>query len=272
MDRAGVSVNSEKFTGVVEEGTIMAVGGPAAHLLELDSTTKGLLTEYACRARRVTSVCTGAFLLASAGLLDGRRATTHWRYAGALQTQYPRVQVDADRIFIKDDNVWTSAGLTAGIDLALALIEDDCGAEVAKGVAKDMVVYHRRLGGQSQYSTMLEITPNSGRVREALCYARAHLNTPLSVEALADVAGIGLRQFSRIFLNATGTTPARAVERMRLEVARPKIEEGSEPIEKIAREVGFGSAETMCRSFLKACGRTPQELRRSARKQPPYRD
>lgn len=239
-----------------------------AHLLELDSATKSLLSECGSHTSRVASVCTGAFLLASAGLLDGRRATTHWRYAGALQTQYPRVQVDAERIFIKEGNVWTSAGLTAGIDLALALIEDDCGSEIAKGVAKDTVVYHRRLGGQSQYSTMLEIMPTSGRVREALCYARAHLNKPLSVETLADAAGVGLRQFSRIFLNATGTTPAKAAERLRLEAARPKIEEGSEPIERIAQDVGFGSAETMCRSFIKAFGRTPQELRRSARKHP----
>lgn len=268
IDRAGVSVHSEKFTGVVEAGTILVVGGPAAHLLELDSATENLLRQYACHSSRVASVCTGAFLLAAAGLLDERRATTHWRYAGTLQTQYPRVQVDADRIFIKEGNVWTSAGLTAGIDLALALIEDDCGSEIAKGVARDMVVYHRRLGGQSQYSTMLEITPTSGRVREALCYARAHLNKPLSVEILADAAGVGLRQFSRIFLNATGTTPAKAVERLRLEIARPKIEEGSEPIERIAQDVGFGSADTMCRSFLKAFGRTPQELRRSARTHP----
>jgi transcriptional regulator GlxA family with amidase domain len=266
IDRAGISINSEKFVGVVENGTILAVGGPAAHLLELDPTTKGLLSEYASHTNRVASVCTGAFLLASAGLLDDRRATTHWRYAGTLQAQYPRVQVDADCIFIKDGNVWTSAGLTAGIDLALALIEDDCGSEVAKGVARDMVVYHRRLGGQSQYSTMLEITPTSGRVREALCYARAHLKEPLSIENLADAAGVGLRQFSRIFLNATGTTPAKAVERLRLEAARPKIEEGSEPIERIAQDVGFGSAEKMCRSFLRAFSRTPQELRRSARK------
>jgi transcriptional regulator GlxA family with amidase domain len=272
VDRAGLSINSEQFTDVVENETILVVGGPAAHLYELDVATRNLLSEYARHSNRIASVCTGAFLLASAGLIDGRRATTHWRYAGLLQAQYPRVQVDADRIFIKDANVWTSAGLTAGIDLALALIEVDCGSEVAKGVARDMVVYHRRLGGQSQYSTMLEITPTSERVREVLSYARAHLNEPLSVDNLADVAGVGLRQFSRIFLNATGTTPAKAVERLRLEVARPRIEEGLEPIDKIAQDVGFGSAETMCRSFVKAFGRTPQELRRSARKHPGFFD
>ncbi|ARN79788.1 GlxA family transcriptional regulator [Methylocystis bryophila] len=268
IDRAGIIINSKKFADVAENETILVVGGPAAHLLELDPATKNLLAEYASPTNRVASVCTGAFLLASAGLLDDRRATTHWRYAGILQSRYPRVQVDADRIFIKDGNVWTSAGLTAGIDLALALIENDCGSDIAKGVARDMVVYHRRLGGQSQYSTMLEIMPTSHRVREALCYARAHLDKPLSVETLADAAGVGLRQFSRIFINATGTTPAKAVERLRLEAARPKIEEGSEPIERIAQAVGFGSADTMCRSFVKACGRTPQELRRSARKHP----
>ncbi len=267
-DRAGLSVNTEKCRDVAGNETILVVGGPAAHLYELDSETKKLLSEYARHSVRIASVCTGAFILASAGLLDGRRATTHWRYAGLLQTQYPSVHVDADRIFIKDRDVWTSAGLTAGIDLALALIEDDCGSAVAKGVARDMVVYHRRLGGQSQYSTMLEMEPTSGRVREVLCYARSHLKEPLSVESLASVAGMGLRQFSRNFLKATGTTPAKAVERLRLEMARPRIEEGLESIAKIAEDVGFGSAEKMCRGFVKAFGRTPQELRRSARKHP----
>jgi transcriptional regulator GlxA family with amidase domain len=267
-DRAGLSINTEKYRDVAENETILVVGGPAAHLYELGSETKNLLSECARHSVRIASVCTGAFILASAGLLDGRRATTHWRYAGLLQTQYPSVHVDADRIFIKDRNVWTSAGLTAGIDLALALIEDDCGSAVAKGVARDMVVYHRRLGGQSQYSTMLEMEPTSGRVREVLCYARAHMKEPLSVESLANVAGMGLRQFSRNFLNATGTTPAKAVERLRLEIARPRIEEGLQSIAKIAEDVGFGSAEKMCRGFVKAFGRTPQELRRSARKHP----
>ena len=265
IDRAGVSIGTERFTEIGGNETILAVGGPTAYFNELNSATKDLLSESALRANRVASVCTGAFLLAAAGLLDGRQATTHWRYAGILQTQYPMVQVNIDRIFIKDGNIWTSAGMTAGIDLALVLIEDDFGSAVAKSVARELVVYHRRLAGQSQFSVMLDITPTSGRVRDALCYARDHMSEPLSVERLAEVACVGLRQFNRIFLNATGTTPAKAIERLRLELARPRIEETLEPLEKIARDVGFGTAEKMCRSCMNVFGRTSQELRRTAR-------
>lgn len=264
-DRAGVVVDTKRFTSIEANETIVAVGGPYAHLHELDSPTKALLCDAAARAKRVASVCTGAFLLAAAGLLDGRRATTHWRYAGTLQTLYPKVRVDVNRIFIQDRNVWTSAGMSAGIDLALALIGDDFDSELAKGIARDMVVYHQRLGGQSQFSTLLEIMPASGRVRDALCYARDHLDEPLSVDRLAEVACLSLRQFSRIFLEATGTTPARAVERLRLEAARPRIEDQSEALEKIARDVGFGDVERMRRSCVNVFGRTPQELRRAAR-------
>ncbi|MDD4915718.1 MAG: GlxA family transcriptional regulator [Methylococcales bacterium] len=265
--RAGLCIESCKFTGDNEHaGTILVVGGPTAHLVELDIDTKEWLAENAHHVtNRVGSVCTGTFLLAAAELLNGKRVTTHWRYAGILQTQYPMVQVDVDRIFIKDGNIWTSAGMTAGIDLALTLIEDDFGADLAKSIARDMVVYHRRLGGQSQYSAMLDITPAAGRVRDVMYYAREHLSEPLSMNQLADVACLSLRQFNRIFLNATGVTPTKAVERLRLDVARPKIEETSESFEKIARDVGFGTAEKMCRSCLNIFGRTPQELRRASR-------
>lgn len=193
-DRAGLSMASEKFAEVGDHATIVAVGGPAAHVYGLNALTKDFFSESARRGNRVVSVCTGAFLLAAAGLLDGRRATTHWRYAGLLQSQYPKV-----------------------------LIEDDFGSSVAKGVAKDMVVYRRLLGGQSQFSAILEITPTSGRVRDVFCYARDHLREPLPVERLAEVACISPRQFSRTFFNATGMTPAKAIERLRLEVARPEL-------------------------------------------------
>lgn len=266
LDRAGLSINTEKFTEIGENETLLAVGGPTAHVHELNAATKALFSENASQGNRVVSVCTGAFLLASAGLLDGRRATTHWRYAGILQTLYPRVQVDIDRIFIKDGNVWTAAGLTAGIDLALMLIEADFDSTIAKSVARDMVVYHRRLGGQSQFSAMLDITPTSGRVRDVLCYARDHLSEPLPVERLAEIACVSPRQFSRIFFNATGMTPAKAIERLRLETARPRIEETREPLDQIARDMGFGSAEKMCRSCVNVFGRTSQELRRTAGK------
>ncbi len=266
LDRAGLSITTERFAEVGGNETIVAVGGPTAHVYGLNDLTKRFLSESARRGNRVVSVCTGAFLLAASGLLDGRRATTHWRYAGLLQSHYPKVLVDIDRIYIKEGNIWTAAGLTAGIDLALMLIEDDFGSSVAKSVAKDMVVYHRRLGGQSQFSAILDITPTSGRVRDVLCYARDHLREPLPVERLAEVARISPRQFSRTFFNATGMTPAKAIERLRLEVARPRIEETLEPLEQIARDIGFGSAEKMCRSCLNVFGRTSQELRRAARK------
>lgn len=265
LDRAGLTIASEGFGEIGQSDTILAVGGPTAHEYALNEASRALIRESSQMAARVGSVCTGAFLLAAAGILNSRRATTHWRYAGLLQTQYPSVQVDADRIFIKDGDVWTSAGMTAGMDLALALIEDDCGPEVAKGVARDMVVYHRRLGGQSQFSAMLELAPPSGRVRDALCYAREHLNEALTVERLADVACVSLRQFNRIFVNATGTTPARAIELLRLDAARSRIEEGSEPFERIACDVGFGSVERMRRSCVAIFGQSPQELRRAAR-------
>ncbi|WP_426991395.1 GlxA family transcriptional regulator [Methylomonas sp. CM2] len=199
-DRAGLSIATERLAKVGDNQTIVAVGGPTAHVYGLNALTKDFFSESARQGNRVVSVCTGAFLLAAAGLLDGRRATTHWRYAGLLQSCYPKVLVDIDRIYIKEGNIWTAAGLTAGIDLALMLIEDDFGSSVAKSVAKDMVVYHRRLGGQSQFSAILDITPTSGRVRDVLCYARDHLRESLSVERLAEVACISPRQFSRTFL------------------------------------------------------------------------
>ncbi len=217
-------------------------------------------------ARRVTSVCTGAFLLANAGLLEGRRATTHWRYAGVLQSRFPAIRVDADRIFVADAGVWTSAGVTAGIDLALALIEEDYGSELARTIARDLVVPYRRPGGQSQFSTLLELEPTSDRVRQALAFAREHLHERLPVERLAEAACISARHFGRLFLSETGETPARAVERLRVEAARPRVEESREPLEMIARKVGFGDVEGMRRSFVRLCGQTPQTLRRLSRR------
>jgi len=264
-DRAGLSIETMRYATIEETETILAVGGPSAHLMELDAATSNFLSNAARTAERIASVCTGSFLLAAAGLLDGRRATTHWRYAGILQAQYPTIRVDVDRIFIRDGKVWTSAGMTAGIDLALALITDDLGADIAKSIAQDMVVYYQRLGGQTQFSALLKMAPACGRVREVIDYAREHLGQSLSVEKLAQVACLSVRQFSRIFLDATGTTPAKAVERLRLEAARSRIESHAESLEKIAREVGFGDVERMRRSCVNAFGRTPQELRRTAR-------
>ena len=245
--------------------TIIVVGGPEAHLREGQPATISLLRSLAPSTPRVASICTGAFHLAEAGILEGHRATTHWRWAPLLQARFPGVSVDADRIYVHDRNVWTSAGITAGIDMALALIETDFGLELSKAVAREMVVHHRRPGGQSQFSAILDLEPASDRVRDALAHAREHLHETLSVECLAEAACISSRQFSRIFLKETGETPARAVERLRAEAARPRVQDGREPVELIARDVGFGDAERMRRSFLRLFGQSPQTVRRIAR-------
>jgi len=261
---SGVSIDTVKAADTGKHlDTLLIAGGPADYTLDGDTKTVELIKDLAPHARRVAGVCSGAFLLAAAGLLDGRVATTHWRYAAELQRRFPRVRVSADRIFVKDGNIWTSAGITAGIDLALALIEDDFGIDVSKTVAREMVVYHRRSGGQSQFSTMLELEPPSDRVRDALKFAREHLHEPLSVERMADAARISARQFARLFLKETGDTPARAVERLRAEVALPRVQEGTEPIEVIARNVGFGDKERMRRAFLRIYGHPPRRLRRA---------
>jgi transcriptional regulator GlxA family with amidase domain len=263
---SGVSIDTTKPSPRRRYDTLMVVGGLTAHELPPGSDTVMLVRKLAAGARRVTSVCTGAFLLASADCLEGRRATTHWRYAGVLQSRFPKTRVDADRIFVKDASVWTSAGVTAGIDLALALIEEDYGTPLAKKIARDLVVHHRRHGGQSQFSTLLELEPTSGRVRQALAFARDHLHEPLSVERLAAAACMSSRHFGRLFLSETGETPARAIERLRIEAARPRVEESREPLESIARKVGFGDVERMRRSFVRLFDQTPQTLRRLARK------
>jgi transcriptional regulator GlxA family with amidase domain len=210
-------------------------------------------------------VCTGAFALAEAGLLDGRSATTHWAHARRLQERFPAIRVEEDRIFITDGNIWTSAGMSAAIDLTLALIEDDHGAALARSIARKLVVYHRRPGGQSQFSALLELEPRSDRVRRALIYARDHLRDPLPVEVLAEAANLSPRQFTRVFREETGQSPAKAVERLRLEAARVMMEDGCHPMEVVARETGFADRDRMRRAFLRAYGQPPQSLRRSLR-------
>lgn len=250
------------FDTVIVVGGIVLGGGDAAGVTEeLAPTARAC----AIRARRIASVCTGAFILAEAGLLDGRLATTHWRHVTALQRRYPKVKVVGDRIFIKDGAIWTSAGISAGIDLALALIEEDRGIALSRATARELVVYHRRPGGQSQFSTMLDLDPESDRIRAALAFAREHLDETLSVERLAAVACLSPRQFGRAFLAETGETPAKAVERLRAEAARLRIEASAEAIEVIARQVGFRDPERMRRAFLRVYGQPPQGIRRAAR-------
>lgn len=215
--------------------------------------------------RRVGSMCTGAFFLAQAGILDGRRATTHWAHARKLQTSYPKIKVEEDRIFIVDGPVWTSAGMTAGTDLALSIVEKDLGADVARTIAKRMVLFHRRAGGQLQHSTLLDLDAKTDRIQNALVYAKNNLHTPLTVNQLADAVNLSVRQFSRAFRAETGQSPAKAVENLRLEAARLRVEQGRLPIDAIARETGFADPERMRRAFLRAFGQPPQVIRRNAR-------
>ena len=231
----------------------------------LSQTARGWIAAAGAESRRVAGVCTGAFALAEAGLLDGRSATTHWAHARRLQQLHPDVRVNEDRIFIADGPIWTSAGMTAGIDMTLALVEDDLGVEVARSVARRLVVYHRRPGGQSQFSTLLELEPRSDRIRRALIHAREHLRNPLTVDELADAASLSPRQFSRLFRDETGQSPAKAVERLRIETARTLLEEGRLSMDEVAREAGFADRDRMRRAFLRAYGQPPQSLRRSLR-------
>ncbi|CAN7250377.1 GlxA family transcriptional regulator [Brevundimonas sp. LjRoot202] len=217
-------------------------------------------------ARRVASVCSGAFLLAEAGLLDGCRATTHWDSSDHFARRYPKVTLDAERIFIRDGDVWTSAGITAGIDLALAMIEDDHGPALARRVAQQLVVHQRRPGGQSQFSALVDLGGRTGRFTDLIDWMRDHLAEPLTVERLADHAAMSPRNFARAFTAETGTTPARAVERLRLEMARTAVETTPAPLERIAESTGFGDPGRMRRAFLRAFGQPPGSLRRAARR------
>jgi transcriptional regulator GlxA family with amidase domain len=243
--------------------TLVVVGGP--RVCDLEDPEFAAVRAHAQTARRVTSVCTGAFLLAGAGLLDRRRATTHWAFAEQLARSFPSVHVESDRIFVQDGPVWSSAGITAGIDLALALIEDDYGPDLAHAIARHLVVPFRRRGGQSQYSEMLSLDPLSDRIARTLQFAQAHLVENLTVERLASIACLSPRQFGRAFHDATGETPATAIERLRAEEAKARVETGREPIEAIATSVGFGDPERMRRAFIRRFGDSPQALRRAAR-------
>lgn len=262
---AGLAVATERFAGDTFDTLVVAGGAGSRQPAQLRDLAAAV-REGAPRTRRVASVCTGAFVLAEAGLLEGRMATTHWRHAAELQRRYPEIKVDGDRIFTRDGRFWTSAGISAGVDLALALIEDDYGTEVARATAGELVVYYRRPGGQSQFSALLQLDASSDRIRTALAFARANLAETLSVERLAEVACLSPRQFGRSFLAETGETPAKAVERLRVEAARLRLENSAEPVEAIAREVGFTDPERMRRAFLRLFGQPPQGIRRSARR------
>jgi transcriptional regulator GlxA family with amidase domain len=259
---AGLALESEAF-GDTPFDTLV-IGGAT----EPAPSSPGLIDfmrDAPLRHRRVAAVCTGAFVLAEAGLLDGRRATTHWAHARALQSQFPKVRMEEDRIFINDGGIWTSAGMTAGVDLGLALIESDLGPAIAKSVARKLVVYHRRSGGQSQFSSLLELAPKSDRIQAALGFARANLHRRLTVPQLAGAAHLSPRQFSRAFHAETGQSPAKAIENLRVETARSLMEHSRHSIDEVARQTGFSDRDHMRRAFLRAFGQPPQVLRRQAR-------
>jgi transcriptional regulator GlxA family with amidase domain len=218
-------------------------------------------------ARRTASVCSGAFFLAEAGLLDGRCATTHWDSTDRFSRRYPKVRLDAERIFVRDGDVWTSAGISAGIDLALALIEDDLGPLLARRTAQQLVVHQRRPGGQSQFSALVELGGRSGRFVELVEWMHTHVTEPLTVEQLADRAAMSPRNFARAFIAETGTTPAKAVERLRLESARAALETSHASLESISEAAGFGDPGRMRRAFLRTFGQPPQALRRPVQAQ-----
>ncbi|MGF6609665.1 transcriptional regulator GlxA family with amidase domain [Paraburkholderia sp. WSM4175] len=223
------------------------------------------LRKAATRARRIAGICTGGFVLAEAGLLANRRATTHWAHARDMMSRFPDIHVEEDRIYIVDGPIWTSAGMTAGLDLALGMVEKDLGTDVARSVAHKLVMHQRRAGGQSQHSEMLDLAPKSDRIQEALNYARKNLRLPLTVEELAGTAHLSPRQFSRVFTLETGQSPAKAIEGLRLEAARLMIEKSRHSLEVIATETGFRDRRHMREAFIRGFGLPPQEVRREAR-------
>jgi transcriptional regulator GlxA family with amidase domain len=245
--------------------TLIVVGAAKIPASAMCETTLSFVRTMARRGVRVASVCTGAYILAEAGLLDGRRATTHWWNTQDFVSSYPKVKLEPDQIYVKDGNIWSSAGVTAGIDLALAMVAEDFGDEIAKDTARRLVVYHRRSGGQSQFSQLLELKAPGGRFGPLLAWAREHLDAPLTVEDLAEQAGMSSRHFTRAFVAETRSTPSKAIERLRIEVARQRVQSSGEAIERVAQVTGFRDPNRMRRAFIRAFGQTPQSLRRAAR-------
>src|ERR1700756_100626 len=242
--------------------TLLVAGGSGVETAAHDEELLLWLQKTAQRVRRIGSICTGAFLLASAGLLDGKRAATHWKWAAELSQKFKHTTVDPDPIYIRDGNTYTTAGVTAGMDLALALVEEDLGAPMALKVARELVLYLRRPGGQSQFSTALSLQASDRKqIEEIRAWALDNLAQDLPVEKLAERAGMSPRNFARVFLRDTGITPARFVERLRVEAARRRLEESQDKLEKIATDCGFGSSQSLRRSFLRVLHVHPNDYR-----------
>ncbi|MFF0250272.1 GlxA family transcriptional regulator [Streptosporangium sandarakinum] len=270
---AGVRILPDATFDDLEGRSIDTVIVPGAVTVDEDRHVTALVepdivehvARLAERTRRMTSVCVGAHILAAAGLLDGKRATTHWSTAAQLAAEHSQITVDAEPIFIRDGDVWTGAGISSCLDLALALVADDFGELLAQKVARQLVVYLKRPGGQSQFSVPLEPISTTRRVDELRHYIAGHLADPLTVTDLAEFLHIGDRQLTRIFKNELGMTPAAYVESARLEAARNRLETGDDTMGRIATSCGFGTVDTMNRAFRRALGVTPGEYRKRFR-------
>jgi transcriptional regulator GlxA family with amidase domain len=262
---SGVEMLARKFGPPGAIATLIVAGGDGVDEAAQNKCTVRFVQAVAKRGVRIASVCSGTFLLAEAGLLEGRRATTHWQRTRQFLETYPGVKLEPDRIFVRDGNIWSSAGITAGIDLALAIVAEDYGDDVAQKTARQLVLYHRRSGGQSQFSSLLELKASKRRFGPLLTWAREHLDAPLTVEDLAEQAGMSSRHFTRAFIAETGSTPSKAIERLRLEVARQQVQSSGETIERVAEATGFRDPERMRRAFIRVFGQPPQSLRRAAR-------
>ncbi len=257
---SGVAITAGAFDSAPPLDTLIVSGGEGTRSPAICEATLAFARDTFRTARRTASVCSGSYVLAAAGLLDGRRATTHWQRSKDFQRRYPAVRLEPDRIFVQDGPLWSSAGITAGIDMALAMIGADLGEAVARRTAQQLVVYHRRPGGQSQFSALLEM--RGGRFDDLLAWARENLALPLTVDQLAERAAMSPRNFARLFAAETGATPAKAVERLRVEAARALLDSQPLQVEDVALETGFGDQERMRRAFLRAFGQPPQALRR----------
>lgn len=262
--QSGYQLVAERAVRSVRGGvdTLLVAGGMGTQEAMRDRALLGWLRQMAPRVRRLGSVCTGSFLLAEAGLLDGRRATTHWGWCTTLAERYPSVSVDPDPIFVKDGNVYTSAGVTAGMDLALALVEEDHGRALALEVARRMVVFLRRPGGQSQFSAQLAVqVADREPLRDLQAWMVDHPAADLSVPTLARRTAMSPRNFARRFREQVGVTPARYVERVRVEAARRRLEESADGVDAVAAACGFGTAEAMRRAFLRIVRVPPSAYR-----------
>ena len=263
---SGACLQASAFGRADAVDTLIVVGGEGTRGAALCMRTRKFVLACAEHSRRVASVCSGTYVLAAAGLLDGRRATTHWSRTLDFTRRFPAVRLNADRIFVQDGKFWSSAGITAGIDLALALIGEDLGEEIARRTAQQLVVYHRRPGGQSQFSPLLAMDRPDGRFGPLLDHIRSHLRDRLSITDLARVSCMSPRNFSRMFKEEVGTAPAKAVELLRVDTARAALESGGPSVQHVAEVCGFGDPERMRRSFLRVLGAPPSALRRQGRR------